>query len=149
MENESKRKKCEEALAEIYRNANYAMESIEDVLPEVEHEGLKEEIRVQHDGYAQISARAAKIAQDKGIEMKETGPIQKAMMWSSIKMKTMMDGSKNHIAEMMIKGTVMGITALKTTQSELPIEPDKEIETLLQELVALEEKYEKRLKEFL
>lgn len=149
MENQIKSKKCEEALAEIYRNANYAMQSIEDILPEVEHEGLKEEIRVQHDGYAQISAKAAKLAKDKGIEMKETGPIQKAMMWSSIKMSTMFDGSRNHIAEMMVRGTVMGITALKTTQSEMPSEPDKEIESLLKELVALEESYEKRLKEFL
>ena len=149
MENQIKSKKCEEALAEIYRNANYAMQSIEDILPEVEHEGLKEEIRVQHDGYAQISAKAAKLAKDKGIEMKEPGPIQKAMMWSSIKMSTMFDGSRNHIAEMMVRGTVMGITALKTTQSEMPSEPDKEIESLLKELVALEEGYEKRLKEFL
>ena len=149
MKNETKSKKCEEALAEIYRNANYAMQSIEDILPEVEHEGLKEEIRVQHDGYAQISAKAAKLAKDKGIEMKETGPIQKAMMWSSIKMSTMFDGSRNHIAEMMVRGTVMGITALKTTQSEMPSEPDREIESLLKELVTLEEGYEKRLKEFL
>lgn len=149
MENESKRKKCEEALAEIYRNANYAMQSIEDILPEVEHEGLKEEIRVQHDGYSQISAKAAKLAKDKGIEMKETGALQKAMMWSSIKMSTMFDGSRNHIAEMMVRGTVMGITALRTTQSDLPSEPDSEIENLLQELIKLEEGYEKRLKEFL
>ena len=149
MENESKRKKSEEALAEIYRNANYAMVSIEDILPEVEHQGLKEELRVQHDGYSQISAKAAKLAKDKGLEMKETGAFQKAMMWSSIKMSTMFDGSRNHIAEMMVRGTVMGITALKSTQSELPIDPDKEIESLLLELVKLEEEYEKRLKEFL
>ena len=149
MENESKRKKSEEALAEIYRNANYAMVSIEDILPEVEHEGLKEELRIQHDGYSQVSAKAAKLAKDKGIEMKETSGFQKAMMKGSIKMSTMFDGSRNHIAEMMIKGTVMGITALKTTQSELPIEPDKEIEGLMTELLELEERYEKRLKEFL
>ena len=149
MENESKRKKSEEALAEVYRNANYAMQSIEDILPEIEHEGLKEEIRIQHDGYAQISAKAAKIARDKGIEMKEPGPFQKAMMWSSIKMSTMFDGSRNHIAEMMVRGTVMGITALRTTQSELSSEPDQEIQELMEELLKLEESYEKRLKEFL
>ena len=149
MENESKRKKNEEALAEVYRNANYAMVSIEDILPEVEHEGLKEELRVQHDGYSQISAKAAKLAKDKGIEMKETGPFQKAMMWSSIKMNTMFDGSRNHIAEMMVRGTVMGITALRTTKTELPIEADAEIEKLMDELLNLEEEYEKKLKEFL
>ncbi len=149
MENECKRKKCEEVLAEIYRNANYAMESIDDILPEVEHQGLKEEIRRQHEGYAQISAKAAKIAKDKGIELQETSGMKKAMMWSSIKMSTMFDGSRNHIAEMMVRGTVMGITALRTSQSELPIEPDKEIEALLLECIELEEGYEKKLKEYL
>ena len=44
MENDCKRKQSEEILSEIYRNVNYAMESIDDILPEVDHEGLKEEI---------------------------------------------------------------------------------------------------------
>ncbi len=149
MENECKRKKSEEALAEIYRNTNLAMQSIEDILPEVDHEGMREELHAQHEGYAQIGAKAAKIAKDKGIELKEPGAFKKAMMWGSIKMSAMMDGSRNHIAEMMVRGTVMGITALRTTQTDLPIEPDKEIEGLLTELIALEERYEKRLKEFL
>ena len=149
MENDCKRKQSEEILSEIYRNVNYAMESIDDILPEVDHEGLKEEIRVQHDGYAQLSAKCAKVAKDKGIEMKEPSSFKKAMMKGSIKMSAMMDGSRNHIAEMMLKGTVMGITSLRTTQSDLPAEPDKEVANLLAETIELEEKYEKRLKEFL
>ena len=149
MENECKRKKCDEALAEIYRNTNLAMQSIEDILPEVDHDGMTKELRSQHEGYAQIGSKAAKIAKDKGIALKEPGVFKKAMMWSSIKMSAMMDGSKNHIAEMMIRGTVMGITALRTTQTDLPIEPDPEVEKLLTELIDLEETYEKRLKEFL
>ena len=149
MENECKRKKCDEALAEIYRNTNLAMQSIEDILPEVDNDGMTKELRSQHEGYAQIGSKAAKIAKDKGIALKEPGVFKKAMMWSSIKMSAMMDGSKNHIAEMMIRGTVMGITALRTTQTDLPIEPDPEVEKLLTELIDLEETYEKRLKEFL
>ena len=149
MENECKRKKSEEALAEIYRNTNLAMQSIEDILPEVDHDGMTKELRAQHEGYSQIGSKAAKIAKDKGIALKEPGVFKKAMMWSSIKMSAMMDGSKNHIAEMMIRGTVMGITALRTTQTDLPINPDPEVEKLLSELIDLEENYEKRLKEFL
>ncbi len=149
MENECKRKKSEEALAEIYRNTNLAMQSIEDILPEVDHEGMSKELRSQHEGYSQIGSKAAKIAKDKGVVLKEPGVFKKAMMWSSIKMSAMMDGSKNHIAEMMIRGTVMGITALRTTQTDLPINPDPEVEKLLSELIDLEEDYERRLKEFL
>jgi hypothetical protein len=149
MENESKRKKSEEALAELYRNTNLAMQSIEDILPEVDHEGMTKELHAQHEGYSKICAKVAKIAKDKGIALKEPGVFKKAMMWSSIKMSAMMDGSRNHIAEMMIRGTVMGITALRTTKTDLPIDPDPEIEGVLSELIAMEEDYEKRLKEFL
>ena len=149
MENDCKRKKSEEALSEIYRNTNLAMQSIEDILPEVDNEGMSKELRSQHEGYSQIGSKAAKIAKDKGGELKEPGVFKKAMMWGSIKMSAMMDGSKTHIAEMMIRGTVMGITSLRTTQTDLPINPDPEVEKLLSELIDLEEKYEQRLKEFL
>ena len=149
MENDCKRKQSEEILSEIYRNVNYAMESIDDILPDVEHEGLKEEIRVQHDSYAELSAKCAKIARDKGIEMKEPSSLKKVMMKGSIKMNAMMDGSRNHIAEMMLKGTVMGITSLRTSQSDMFPDTDQEVAKLLSETIELEEKYEQRLKEFL
>ena len=38
-------KKTEEALAEIYRNAQLALQSISDILPAVEDETIKEEDR--------------------------------------------------------------------------------------------------------
>lgn len=104
-------KKDSELLAEIYRNAHYALESISDILPETEDGEMCEELKRMHDDYERISGRAAQIAKDEGLELKEPGPIKKAMMWGSIKMNTMKDGSREHIAEMMTQGTVMGITA--------------------------------------
>ena len=149
MENEAKRKKTEEVLAEIYRNCQLALQSIADILPETEDEKLKQEISLQHEEYEKICGRAAALAKDKGIELKEPGMMKKAMMWSSIKLNTLTDGSRAHIAEMMIQGTVMGITSLRTSQSEMPLEPDEEIDTLLNELIALEETFEEKLKEYL
>ena len=75
--------------------------------------------------------------------------MKKAMMWGSIKMNTLTDDSRAHIAEMMIQGTVMGITSLKTSLSELPKDDDEEITALLKDLIALEEEFEKKLKTFL
>ena len=71
------------------------------------------------------------------------------MMWGSIKMNTLTDNSRAHIAEMMIQGTVMGITSLKTSLSEKPEDDDEEITKLLKELIALEEGFEKKLKSYL
>ena len=142
-------KKNEEILAEIYRNCQLALTSIADIMPAIEDESLKAEILRQHEEYEKISARAAVIAKNKGLEIKEPNPIKKAMMWSSIKMSTLMDNSTPHIAEMMIQGTVMGITSLKTSLSDSEGYGDGEIIELLKELVCLEEDFEKRLKEFL
>lgn len=75
--------------------------------------------------------------------------MKKAMMWGSIKMNTLTDNSRAHIAEMMIQGTVMGITSLKTSLSEKPEDDDEEITKLLKELIALEEGFEKKLKSYL
>lgn len=142
-------KKIEEILSEIYRNCHLALQSISDILPAVEDEELKAEILREHEEYERISGKAACLARDKGLEVKEPGPVKKAMMWGSIKMSTMMDNSRPHIAEMMIQGTVMGITSLKTSIGDLPVNDDEEITALLKELIELEEDFEKRLKEFL
>ena len=65
-----------------------------------------------------------------------------------IKMNTLTDGSRQHVADMMIQGTVMGITSLKTTASKAEC-TDEEICSLMKELIDVEEKFEKKLKTYL
>ncbi len=148
MEDEVQCKKDEEVLAEIYRNCQLALQSISDILPETEDEELRKEMESEHEGYEKISGKASVIAKNRGIELKEPNPMKKMMMWGSIKMSTLTNGTRAHIAEMMIQGTVMGITSLKTTEGNAEC-ADEEICELLRELIALEEKYEKKLKTFL
>jgi hypothetical protein len=148
MDEATKCKKDEEVLAEIYRNSQLALQSISNILPETEDEELRKEIESQHDLYEKISGKACAIAKDKNIQLKEPNPMKKAMMWGSIKMSTLTDSSRAHIAEMMIQGTVMGITALKRTAGDAEC-TDEEICSLLQEFISLEEKFEKKLKTYL
>ena len=148
MENKAT-KKPEEALAEIYRNAQLALVSISDILPEVDDEEVKSQLHAQHEEYERFSARAAVLAKDMGLELKEPNPMKKAMMWGSIKMNTLTDNSRAHIAEMMVQGTVMGITSLRTTASELPIDGNDAIISLLNEMIETEENFEKKWKEYL
>ena len=146
MEEKKERKKSEELLAEVYRNCQLALESISDVLPEVDDSALKEEILRQHEEYEKISSKAAVLAKDKALEVKEPNPMKKAMMWTSVKMNTLADNSRSHFADMMIQGTVMGLTSLKTSYGERPVNDDEEISALANELIALEENFEQRLK---
>lgn len=71
------------------------------------------------------------------------------MMWSAIKMGTASDNSAQNIAQMMIRGTVNGITSLKTSLSDGEKTMDTEVKKLLNELISLEEGFEKKLKAFL
>lgn len=142
-------KKDSEIIAEIYRNTQLALQSISDILPEIEDEEIKEEVMREHEEYERICAKAASLAYLRGLELKEPSPVKKAMMWSAIKMNTANDNSAQHIAEMMIKGTVMGITSLKTSLTDGESVMDDEVKALIKELISLEEGYEKKLKTFL
>ncbi len=142
-------KKTEEALAEIYRNAQLALQSISDILPAVENEKLREELSRQHEAYEQFSSKASILAKDMGLELKAPNVMKKAMMWGSIKMSTMTDNSCSHIAEMMVQGTVMGITALRATANDVPVDGNDEIIALLDEMIKAEEEFEKIWKGYL
>ena len=148
MENQDK-KQSEEILAEIYRNAQLALQSIADILPQVEDQEVKDELTYQHEEYEKFSAEAAVIAKNRGIELKEPNMFKKAMMWGSIKMNTLTDHSRAHIADMMVQGTVMGVTSLRTSASELYPEANDEIATLLDKMIKAEEGFEKKWKEYL
>ena len=132
-------KKNEELLNKIYRNAHIALQSISNVMPEVEDCPLKKELLNQYDGYdkliGEISTEMARV----GAEPKDIGVMKKTFMWSSIKMKTLTDNSQNHIADMMLQGTIMGITELLTIKSENDGQMQEQTATLVDKLLQLEE----------
>ena len=148
MENQA-RKQTEETLAEIYRNAQLALQSISNILPAVEDDATREELHRQHEEYERFSAKAMMIAKDRGIELKEPNMMKKAMMWGSIKMSTLKDNSRSHIADMMAQGSLMGISALRKTAGELSPDGNEEIKKLLNEMIEKEEEFEKTWKEYL
>ena len=144
-----KKKTDSEIVAEIYRNAQLALESISDIMPEIVDGDIRDEIMREHEEYEKICSKAAALALKFNVDVKEPSPIKKAMMWSAIKMGTANDNSSQNIAQMMIRGTVNGITSLKTSQTDGGSTMDTEVKKLLTELIKLEEGFETKLKKFL
>ena len=142
-------KQSEEVLAEAYRNTQLAIQSISNLLPQVDDMPTREELIRQHEEYEQFSAKTTMLAKDKGIELKEPNPFKKAMMWGSIKMSSMADNSRSHIADMMAQGSLMGISALRKTAGELSPEGNEDIKALLKEMIEKEEEFEKTWKAYL
>ena len=138
----------QKAINDVYKNAHIALQSISDLLPSVEDEDIKAELKDEYEGYEKVIGEVSTFMAKNGIEPKDVNPFKKAMLWSSIKMKTLFDNSRNQVAEMMINGTVMGInelTAMKNEQTNL----DPGVLELLEKLLKLEEEYEQRLKKYL
>jgi hypothetical protein len=138
----------EKAINDVYKNAHIALQSISDILPSVDDEGLKVELKEQYEGYERVIGEISTFMAENNITPKDVNPLKKAMLWSSIKMKTMFDNSKNQIAEMMIKGTVMGITELTAMKNEGENLSEGVLEKVIL-LLELEENYNERLKKYL
>ncbi len=136
------------AITDVYKNAHIALQSISDVLPAVEDEKLKKELHDEYEGYEKIIGKISSYLAEKGIEPKDVNVFKKAMLWSSVKMKTFIDDSKNNIADMMIKGTVTGINELAAMKNEEK-NYDEEVADFISELLALEEGYHENLKKYL
>ena len=136
------------AINDTYKNAHIALQSISDLIPTIKSEELKKELQEQYDGYEKIIGKISSFMAENKLEPKDINPLKKAMLWGSIKMKTLFDDSQNQAAEMMINGTVMGInelTAMKNESKNL----DEDVKNLIIKLLALEEEYLVRLKKFL
>lgn len=143
------RKVNEETLNNLYKNAHIALQSISDLIPETDDEMIKTELKEQYDGYEKIIGEISTYMKDNEITPKDIGPMKKMMLKTSVKMNAMKNDNRSHIAEMMIKGTVMGITDIYRELGEKEGQTTPEVESLALKLASLEEGYEKRLKSYL
>ena len=125
-----------------------ALVSLDDVIPKAQG-GLKEELLAERDGYEKLITEAAALAHEKGIELTDVGTMKKSMVAASVKMKTMMNDSDSHVAEMTMKGTVMGITELIRDISESGALIDKDVLELLKKFRVFEENCEEKLKDYI
>lgn len=134
---------------EVYKNAHVALQAISNVLDSVEDASFKKELLYEYKGYENLISEISAYMAEKGYETKELGTMKKVMMKTGIKMNTAFNDSVSHIAEIMIKGTVMGITELCSLLNDVTEKIDEEVITFAKKLKTLEEQYEERLKKFL
>lgn len=139
----------EEVLTSVYKNAHIALQSISDIIGATDDKEMKDELQSEYDGYEDFIGKLSSYMREIGLEPKDIGMLQKAFMFTSIKMNTLTDDSTSHIAELMIKGTVMGITELTEILNNHENELKEKTVSFTKELLILEETYEQRLKKLL
>lgn len=143
------KEKEEKYLNAIYQNIRTAIQSIEDIMPKSTNENLTSELSKEQDEYSCLAKECEAFAKAEKIEgLKDNNFIEKAKLWASVNMSTMIDNSTRKISELMLLGTFMGIiTCIKDKSDHKNI--SKELDELLDKLYTFERKNIDRLLPFL
>ena len=136
------------ALDEIHKGSCMGVDAISFILDKVEDENLEKLLRKQYKSYKNICERIETIY-SKYNEGKphSTSMPEKVMTDWMVNMKTMVDKTTSHLAELLVQGTNMGIIEGRRILNRKNL--NEEVNDLVQKYVAMQEKYLDNLKEFL
>lgn len=136
-------------LDELNKGACMGMDAIHFILDKVEDEKFKESLELQYNKYKDISRRINDFYSKYNSEDEphKTNVMTKAMTWYGIEMKTLTDTSNSKIAEILLKGTNMGIIEGRKLLNNK--EMNKEVEDLVSEYITMQEDSVENLKKYL
>lgn len=133
---------------EIQKNTEMAMKAIDTISPKVYDDSLALQISRQSLAYAEIYNEAARQLMEAKAERYQSNALSDALLKTGIHYNTMLNTSTGHIAEMMIKGSNNGILEMEKVLKHNENVGERPV-SLAQQLIGLEEKNIKRLKEYL
>lgn len=102
-----------ETLNMVYQGARMGIESINYLLPKVKNQDLKKELASQMLGYHNLVKNSSQQLHDINHYPHDLNLTEKIPMYATLQMKSMVDGSASHVAEMMIEGSTAGIIGIQ------------------------------------
>ena len=91
----------------IYKNMKMGADSVINLLPKVDDEAMRSRMTEQLDGYEKFAKQAREVLDAEGVEAQEEGVMAKMGAKMGMSMKTMVDSTSSHIAELMMSGSVI------------------------------------------
>jgi len=137
-----------ELLNFVYQNSQMGQHSIHQLLDATKDDILLNHLNTQLEEYNRINKEAKTLLHERGYEEKDISKMAKISSSMSINMKTMMDNSTTHIAEMMLQGSTIGIIDMTKKIKNYPNSDDKIVD-LAHKLLRTEESNIEHLKAFL
>lgn len=132
----------------IYQNAMVGVQSIRDILDKVDDFNLKRELEREANLFNNVAIKIKEFAEKNDLEVSENNFMEKTKMWLSVNMSTMFNRTTRHIAEMMLLGTVMGLTTIyKDKYDHAGV--SEELDKIIEELEKVQDDNYLRLKTFL
>ncbi len=136
------------ALDEIHKGSCMGVDAINFILDKVEDNNLEKLLRKQYKSYKEICKRIEEIypKYNEGKPHSTSMP-EKVMTDWMVNMKTMVDKTTSHLAELLVQGTNMGIIEGRRILNKKNL--NEEVNDLVQKYVTMQEKYFDNLNEFL
>ncbi len=135
-------------LNQVNTGIKMGMDSISNVSKKVTDENLKNDLLFQYDKYNKILNKVNSELKNYNEFPKELNPMQKTVGWMSVEWNTLDDKSDSNIAEMMLKGTNMGIIEGVKLLNNNP-EVDEPIKNILNDFIKFQENNVEQLKKYL
>lgn len=122
--------------------------ALSTVIPKTENTKLKSELETQLNNYKQQSEQIKKKFAELDAKPKDINPIGKISADASVIMHTSINNSASHIAEMVIKGSNMGIIDINKKLNDIKTD-DAGIISHAKEILKCEQQYIDNLKSYL
>lgn len=135
-------------LNEINTGIKMGMDAISNVSEKVTDKNLKDDLQYEYNKYNEILNDVNNELSKYDELPKEVNPAQKMMGWMDVQMSTLNDKSDSKIAEIMVKGTNMGIISGVKLLNNNP-NTDENIKTILNKFIKFQENNIERLKKYL
>ncbi len=139
-----------EVLEELLKNLGMGKQSLTNILSKAKATKLTDELTAQLESYSKLFDKSAAMLNQIGGEAGGEGLMTKMSAKIGIEMNTIADASDEHIAQMVIEGTTMGITdIIRLIRDYENSNCSEEALNLAKQAVAFQEKAVETMKKFL
>jgi len=142
------KKQDEKILREIQKGANTGLLAIDAIMTNVKDKDMLRELSKQSTMYSEFYDRATAQLEHYHERSYKNKDSKKLMMRGGIIMRTMMDHSNSHVAELMIKGANMGLLDMYKAMNHNK-GASKNIHDLAKDMMDMEEKSITTLRDYL
>lgn len=135
-------------LKECNSGCKMATDTIEQVMPRVKDEEMREELRHYNETHVKLGDKCHELLNRFNKDEKDPAAMAKVMAKMETGMKIMMDDSGEKIADLMVDGCGMGIKSLHKYLNQY-MAADAEVKRLAKNIIEAEEKFMRTMYQYL
>ncbi len=128
-----------ELLSEMHRNVTMGSETLTMVVPKISGDGMMTNVTDQMEQYGEFTTKTEELLGRMNVKPKGSSLMKRTMTKMGIAMNTAMDSSDRHIAAMIGKGTMTGLTELTGKLHRLT-DADEEAVNLCRDILDFEKR---------